>query len=87
MKYFCLLLCCVALGCGAANVGVARGTVSSQEIDRYVAEHDVTQGEARAMLQAELDRQMVAEHAAKYGVSEEDAERQLEYAASREDRR
>jgi hypothetical protein len=56
MKYFCLLLCCVAAGCaGSENIGVARDPVTLEAIESYATENGVTKSQARAILESESD--------------------------------
>jgi hypothetical protein len=55
-----------------------------ESVDAYAELHGVTKAEARAQLQADSIRRGIEEHAAKYGISEDEAKRQLEYAASQQ---
>jgi len=69
------------LGCGGhvfTNLGNGVG-VPSESIAEYAARHGVTGAEARAQMRIESDRERIREHAEKYGLSLEEAQRQLQH--------
>jgi len=87
-KLFVLLLCGLA-GCGGPkfrNVAIGRDfVITTDSIERYATKHGVSNAEAAealAQLKSEFDHRRTKDHAAKYGISEEEAERQLRFAAN-----
>jgi hypothetical protein len=89
VKKLCVLLLCGLAGCGGPNfrnVGISRDVViSTDSVESYATKHGVSNAEAAealAQLKNESDRRRTKEHAAKYGISEEEAKRQLQHAGS-----
>lgn len=85
MKGLMLCLLTAVLGCSGrtfTNLGNGVG-VPSESIDNYAKEHGVTPAQARAHFRSESDAQRIKDQATKFGISEEEAKRQLEHAASR----
>jgi len=86
MRCLCVVLFGIVVGCGGPTFtnlgnGVA---VPLESIDKYASEHGVTRAEARAQLRIETDNRRTNDHAAKYGISDEEAKRQLEHAANQQ---
>lgn len=84
MRYLGVVLFGVVIGCGGPTFtdlgnGVA---VPLESIEKYASEHGVTRAEARAQLRIATDDRKTNDHAAKYGISDEEAKRQLEHAAN-----
>ncbi len=86
MRYFTLPLLVVVAGCAGptfTNLGNGVG-VPAESIEKYATEHGVTRAEARSQLRKQSDDNRIQEHAAKYGISEEQAKRQIEHAANQQ---
>jgi diaminopimelate decarboxylase len=86
MRYLCVVLFGIVVGCGGSTFtnlgnGVA---VPFESIDKYASEHGVTRAEARVQLRIESDNRRTNDHAVKYGISDEEAKRQLEHAANQQ---
>jgi hypothetical protein len=72
------------LGCTAptfTDLGNGVG-VPVESIDEYARSRGVSRAQARAQMRAESDAERLRKHAEKYGVSVEEARRQLEHAGS-----
>lgn len=82
MRSITLLLLVVVSGCsGPTFTNLGNGVaVPSESIDRYANEHGITRAEARLKLREKSDDDRVKEHAAKHGISLEDAKQQIEDA-------
>ena len=86
MRYLCVVLLGIVVGCGGpafTNLGNGVG-VPFESIDKYASEHGVTRAEARAQLRIESDNRRANDHAVKYGISNEEAKRQLEHATNQQ---
>ena len=55
--------------------------VPVETLNEYAQEHEVTRPEALALLKAESDVRRIQEHADTYGISEDEARRELEHAS------
>jgi hypothetical protein len=82
MRILVVALFAFAFGCNGptfSNLGNGVG-VPPESINAYAVEQDVAQAEARTRLRVDSDAQRIKEHAMKYGISEDEARRQLETA-------
>lgn len=84
MRYLIVLLLNVVAGCaGPTFTDLGNGVaVPAESIERYATEHGVTRAEARLKLRKSSDDNRAKEHAAKCGIAEEQANRQIEHAAN-----
>ena len=78
----CIVGLLAAIGCGGPtfrNIGVGRDSigVSTQAIDAYAARHGVTHEQAVQEMHRAHQQDRIAQHAAKYGISAQQAEAQL----------
>lgn len=77
----CLGLACLT-GCGGptfTNLGNSVA-VPSESIEDYATVPGISRTEARTRLREASDRRRIAEHAETYGISQEEAKRQLDHA-------
>lgn len=82
MKYIVIVLFCFLSGCsGPTFTNLGNGVaVPVESIDRYAAENGLTPAQAQTQLRRESDQRRVKEHAAKFGISEAEANRQLDHS-------
>jgi hypothetical protein len=87
MKYTTVALFCLLVGCSRpVFTGLGNGVLVPREsIDKYAAENGLTIDQARTELRREIDANRVKDHSVKFGVTEAEAKRQLDYAASQEE--
>jgi hypothetical protein len=81
-----MFLLAIVAGCARPTFtnlgnGVA---VPVESIKNYATEHGVSHAAAAAQLRIESDDRRIKEHAAKFGITVEEAERQIEHAAPQE---
>ena len=82
MRILIVALFALALGCNGptfSDLGNGVG-VPTESINAYAVEHGITRADARNRLRADSDARRIKEHATKYGISEDEARRQLETA-------
>ncbi|QDU54275.1 hypothetical protein [Aeoliella mucimassa] len=77
------------LGCTGpmfTNVGVGRNYgVRENYVQKYAERHNITYEQAIEEVRDKTEQAAIAEHAEKYGISAEEARKQLGYAAANEE--
>ena len=84
-KWVLLALLVVTTGCAdRCFTDLGNGTgVPAATIQRHAAQNGVSPQQARLALRAQDDARRAREHAEKYGISLEEAERQIQHADGR----